>query len=102
MVEWYTFCLATADYWYTFSLASAEVLSVTDEKGNISPLRFKAITKDNVDMVISVDKVDSKELEKLAGNLMLLYRCRGIVNDKERNFELKFEIKTCRWMLWKI
>lgn len=79
-----------------------EVLTCTDQLGVMMPLKFKAKTKTNEDIIISIDKVESQELEKLSGNLMLLYKCRGIVNDKERNFELKFEIKTCKWMLWKM
>jgi hypothetical protein len=79
-----------------------EVLTVTDAQGNMSPLRFKAKTKHDEDIIIRVDKIESKELEKMSGNDMLLYKCRGIVNDKHRAFELKFEIKSCKWMLWKM
>jgi hypothetical protein len=79
-----------------------EVLTITDTLGNMAPLRFKAKTKSDEDIVICVDKIESKEIDKMAGNLMLLYKCRGIVNDKARNFELKFEIKSCKWMLWKM
>lgn len=78
------------------------VLTATDEAGMMYPLRFKALTKNKEDIIIKVDKVESKELEKFAGNPMLLYKCRGLVNDKERSFELKFEINTCKWMLWKM
>lgn len=79
-----------------------EVITITDEKGNISPLRFKAKSKDNIDLVIHIDKIFSRESERLAGNSMLLYKCKGLVNDKERDFELKFEINSCKWMLWKM
>jgi hypothetical protein len=85
------------------TIASAiEVLTHTDKLGNMSPLKFKAKTKTNEDIVISVDKVESRELEKIAGNLMLLYKCRGLVNEKQREFELKFEIMSCKWMLWRM
>ena len=79
-----------------------EVLAVTDTLGNMSPLKFKAKTKSNEDIVISVDKVESRELEKMAGNKMLLYKCKGVVGEKQRDFELKFEIRSCKWMLWKM
>lgn len=79
-----------------------EVIAHTDVKGNMAPLRFKAKTKDNQDIVINVDTIESQEREKISGNLMLLYKCHGLINDKERPFELKFEIKTCKWMLWKV
>ena len=79
-----------------------EVLAYTDTLGNMSPLRFKAKTKDDADVIINVDKVESRELEKMAGNLMLLYKCKGVVNEKQRDFELKFEIRSCKWILWKM
>jgi hypothetical protein len=79
-----------------------EVLATFDTEGNISPLRFKAKTKTHEDIIISIDTIKSKEFEKIAGNEMLLYRCKGIVNDKERDFELKFEIMSCKWILWKM
>lgn len=79
-----------------------KVLSVTDEKGNMSPMQFKAKAKDETDLLIKIDKIYSKEFEKLAGNVMLLYKCIGLVNDRRREFELKFEINSCKWMLWKM
>jgi hypothetical protein len=79
-----------------------EVLTATDLLGNMSPLRFKAKTLNNEVIVIKVDKVESSELEKFSGNIMMLYKCRGIVNDKSRAFELKFEFKSCKWMLWRM
>lgn len=79
-----------------------EVIVVTDSNGDMNPIRFKAKTKQDEDIIIGVDRVLSKEMEKFAGNNMLLYKCRGIVNDKERDFELKFEFKSLKWMLWKM
>lgn len=79
-----------------------DVLVVTDSSGNMSPLRFKAKTKDEEDIIIKIDKIESKEFEKTTSNIMLLYKCKGIVNNKARDFELKFEIKSCKWMLWKM
>ena len=51
---------------------------------------------------MSIDRVVSVEFEKFAGNPMYRYTCRGIIAGKERQFELKFEVNTCKWYLFKV
>jgi len=48
-----------------------EMVSWTDQQGNIKPIRFKISNKDESISVIKVDRVISVEKEKLAGNFML-------------------------------
>lgn len=66
------------------------------------PLRYRIIDENNRYRVIKVDKIIFAEEEKLAGNRMILYRCMSRVNNLERIYELKYEIDTCRWFLYKI
>lgn len=66
------------------------------------PLRCRITSEDMSNMVIKVDKILFKEEEKLAGNRMIVYRCESIVNNTQRIFELKYEIGTCKWYLYKI
>ena len=40
--------------------------------------------------------------EKLAGNLMKVFRCQSEVEGVMRVLELKYELQTCKWLLWKI
>jgi hypothetical protein len=40
--------------------------------------------------------------EKLAGNRMLIFLCQSVVAGQEKVFELKYEIATCRWFLYKM
>jgi len=70
--------------------------------GPPQPIRFKIAVKDGQDVVVSIDRVVSVEFEKFAGNPMYHYACKGIILGKERQFELKFELNTCRWYLFKI
>lgn len=79
-----------------------EVVSYTDNKGDLRPLRFRLKTEDEVLKVIKVDKVIIKELEKLAGNNMLVFRCQSLIDNIQRQFELKYELQTCKWILYKI
>lgn len=74
-----------------------EMLAWFKEGGNPVPLRFK-----DKGRVIKVEQVISRSEEKLAGNRMFIYRCQTEINGELRRFELKFELQTCKWFLYKI
>lgn len=66
------------------------------------PLRYRITAEDMSDVVIRVDKIIFRQEEKLAGNRMILYRCESIINDVQKPFELKYELSTCKWYLFKM
>ncbi|MFA7534117.1 MAG: hypothetical protein WCY46_07295 [Tissierellaceae bacterium] len=66
------------------------------------PLRYRIVDENMEHKVIKVDKILFKEEEKIAGNRMILYRCESIIENTQRIFELKYEISTCKWFLFKI
>lgn len=69
---------------------------------NPIPLRYRIVDANNAYRVIKVDKVLFVEEEKLAGNRMILYRCESIINNAKRIYELKYEVDTFKWFLFKI
>lgn len=73
-----------------------------DEKGIPNPVRFRIINEDQSYMVIKIDKVLFKNTEKLAGNIMYIFRCQSLINNIQKVYEIKYEISTCRWILFKI
>jgi hypothetical protein len=79
-----------------------EVVSWTDTKGNINPVRFKITNEDESNSVVKIDKVITMDKEKLAGNIMLLFKCQSVVNGADKLYEIKYELSTCKWMLFKI
>jgi hypothetical protein len=79
-----------------------EVVSYTDSKGDIRPIKIRIQNEEEGTTVIKVDKVLHKDKEKLAGNPMLIFRCQSIIDEVERQFELKYDLQSCRWMLFKI
>lgn len=79
-----------------------EMVSYTDNKGSIRPVRFRMQVDDEPQQVIRIDRVIVKETEKLAGNIMLVYKCQSVIDNVERLFEVKYELKSCRWILYKI
>ncbi|KUO75745.1 MAG: hypothetical protein APF81_17870 [Desulfosporosinus sp. BRH_c37] len=62
-----------------------------------NPIRFRID-----DQVIKVQQVTSKSEEKLAGNRMIIFRCQSEINGVLRAFELKYELQTCKWFLFKM
>ncbi len=79
-----------------------EVLASFDQSGNVRPLRFRIEDNMGERRTIKVDKVILVEVEKLAGNIMIKYRCQSVMDNKERIFELKYERDTYKWYLFKM
>jgi hypothetical protein len=51
--------------------------------------------------VIKIDKIIVKDTEKLAGNIMIVYKCQSLIDDTIKLFEIKYEISTCKWIPFK-
>jgi hypothetical protein len=73
-----------------------------DSKGNICPIRFRYTEGDESYKVIKIDKVVSKDIEKFCGNNMLVFTCLSQIEGIQKKYELKYELSTCKWMLFKI
>ena len=77
------------------------MVTVTNETGVITPIKFKLKNEDGI-VIIKIDRVLFSEKEKLAGNIMYLYRCQSVINDMEKIYELKYELNSCKWMIYKM
>jgi len=74
-----------------------EVLAHFDQSGKPRPYRLTLNGKE-----LKIEQVTSMTEEKLAGNRMLIFRCQSEVDGVSKVFELKYELQTCRWSLWKM
>ena len=72
-------------------------------EGIPNPIRYKmAMASDNgSNVVVKVDRVVTRTEEKLAGNRMFIFRCQSEINGLLKLFELKYELSTCKWYLYK-
>lgn len=52
--------------------------------------------------IVKVEQVLSTKEEKLAGNRMLIFQCQSEIEGKLKPYELKFELQTCKWFLFKM
>ncbi|MDM8533385.1 hypothetical protein QUF55_01660 [Clostridiaceae bacterium HSG29] len=79
-----------------------EMIAWFNEDGKIKPIRFRLETENGEKEVIKVLKVFSTEKEKIAGNIMFSFKCKSIIQNIEKIYELKYEINSSKWMLFKI
>ena len=79
-----------------------DVLCWFDKEGTPHPLRFRLTDEEGSNTVIKIDKVIKQDLEKLAGNKMIVFTCQGVIHNQLKPFVLKYEVDTCKWMLFKI
>ena len=73
------------------------VLAHFELDGTPHPIRFNLADKE-----IRIEQVISVTEEKLAGNRQLLFRCQSEIGGELKPFEIKFELGTCKWFLWKV
>ena len=78
-----------------------EVVAWFDKIGNVHPVRFRIVQDEETTTVI-IDKIINQIETKLAGIYMLVFTCQSLINDKEKLYEIKYEISTHRWILFKI
>jgi hypothetical protein len=78
------------------------VIAYFEKDGSSTPVKFQISSKDAEDISVKVDRVIYKTEGKIAGNRMILYQCQSVIDGKEKRFELKYEISTCKWYLFKM
>ncbi|EGW41021.1 hypothetical protein [Desulfosporosinus sp. OT] len=65
------------------------------------PIRYKLTSDNDSSIVVKVSRVVTRSEEKLAGNRMFIFRCQSEVDGLLKLFELKYELSTCKWYLYK-
>lgn len=78
-----------------------DMIASFNKEGVPTPIRFK-IFMDRETHVINIDKIMLRQEEKLAGNKMIIYKCQSLINGIEKIYELKYELATCKWFLFKM
>jgi predicted RNA-binding protein len=78
-------------------MAPVEMVAKFKPNGDVIPARFAYDGK-----VIDVEQILSITEEKLAGNRMKIFSCQREINGELKRFDLKFELQTMKWFLWKM
>lgn len=79
-----------------------EMIAVSDAEGKFTPIKFKFKHLDGHYDVYKIDQVLLQQQEIHAGNKMLFFDCMASMFDKPLRLQLKYEVKTCKWWLYKM
>lgn len=79
-----------------------EMVAWFTQEGIPRPVRFRLVNEDGIYTTIKIDRIISKDKEKLAGNEMLIFRCESMITGVEKIYEIKYELRTCKWILYKM
>lgn len=77
-----------------------QMIAWFNKDGSINPIRFKV--EEDGDKVIKVDRVLKAERERLAGNIMEKFTCSSVIDGIEKLYEVKYDSKSYKWILFKI
>lgn len=79
-----------------------DMISWTNEKGMVYPIKFKIQCHDNKDHIFDILKIHRSETEKFAGNMMIKFFCQIDINGKAKEGLIKLERDTLKWRLFKV
>jgi len=79
-----------------------EVIVSCTKKDIRRPLYLRIALNDENLKTINVDKVLTKGNEKIKNNNGISYRCNSLIEGSVLFYELKFELSSSRWKLWRM
>lgn len=79
-----------------------EMISWTEEGGQIHPIKFKITAADGEKNVYRVLQIYTTDLERIAGNRVYRFTCEIAINKLSKLCEIRYELDSCKWMLFKI
>ena len=83
-------------------MKSVDMICLSSSDGVITPLKFRFNEEGQESRVIRIDHIINRKEEKLAGNRMLIFTVQSVINGIERVFEMRYEMKTFKWYLYKL
>ena len=78
-----------------------DMIAWFEKNGQIHPIKFK-FSESNINQVISVDRIQSIHSEKTPGKAIHVFECQSTMDGILKQYQLKYEINTCTWYLYKI
>lgn len=79
-----------------------QMVNWMDEDGSIYPVRFKILDEEGNGKVVKVSKMYKVDKTKIAGNKTYTFMCEITLNNTRRVCEIRYDLETCRWMLFKV
>ena len=83
-------------------MKSVDMICFNSSEGVITPIKFRIREEGQEARIIRIDRIIDKKEERIAGNRMLVYTLQTTIDGIERIFEMKYEIQTFKWYLYKM
>jgi len=81
---------------------SIEVITNFKKKSNIKPIHFRISLDDESFNYVSKDKILTVTKESSENNQGMLYNCQTLIDGELSFYNLKFELSSNKWKLWKM
>lgn len=78
---------------------TVEMVAWFDDKGKINPVKFRVEGEEDT-RVIKINKILNREYERLAGNPMWKFKCSSIIDGIESVYNIKYDVMSCKWLLF--
>lgn len=79
-----------------------KMISMNNENGEITPIRFQINNTSAGPITVKVDKIINISGENTAGSKIRTFHCQSKIKGQIRDFELKYDILSCKWYLYKM
>lgn len=76
-----------------------EMIAWFGKDGKITPIKFKLSEEGEVKVIV-IDKIIKSEFQKKAGLSVWKFDCRSIINNFAKNYVIKYDTSTGRWMFF--
>lgn len=83
-------------------LKPIEVVANFSPEGRISPIRFRVITDETGYETIYINNISRRRRERAGKSFIDIYTCTGQVMGAEKLLELKYEISSGEWSLYRM
>ena len=79
-----------------------EMISICSTEGRILPVRFRFEAEDRSIRTVQISEVVSAKEISYVGIEAILYVCKAQMEELERLLELKYTVRTHRWVLFRV
>ncbi|MFT9495823.1 hypothetical protein [Anaerosolibacter sp.] len=79
-----------------------DVLARFDVEGIPTPIKIKLEDEDQAERVIKIEYILFREKLRYEKSFIWSIRCRGIINDVIKDFEIRYCCPTTTWTLYRI
>lgn len=79
-----------------------EVLAKFDKEGVPTPLKIKLEDENQEERIIKIEFILFREKLTIEKKSIWAIRCRGIIQDVIKDFEVRYYCETISWMLYRI